>query len=151
MAPCRARPYSRKGDVVNDQTMTVGQLARSVGINVETIRYYERKKLLPKPRRREAGYRQYEKTDVQRLRFILRAKGVGFTLKEISALLALRLDPQTGCRDVQSIAQEALHHIENRLRELERFHTALIELIRLCGGKGSTSECPILELFDKNS
>jgi Hg(II)-responsive transcriptional regulator len=131
--------------------MTVGRLAKSVGVNIQTIRYYERQKLLPRPRRREAGYRQYGPSDVQRLRFILRAKAVGFTLKEISALLALRVDPQTGCRDVQSIAQEALHHIENRLRELERFQTALIELIRLCGGKGSASECPILELLEKNS
>lgn len=131
--------------------MTVGRLAKSVGVNIQTIRYYERQKLLPRPRRQAAGYRQYGPLDVQRLRFILRAKAVGFTLKEIAALLALRVDPQTGCQDVQSIAQEALHHIEDRLRELERFQTALIELIRLCSGKGPASECPILELLEKNS
>ncbi len=134
-----------------NEPMTIGRLAKSVGVHVQTIRYYERKKLLPSPRRREAGYRQYGPEDVQRLRFILRAKKVGFTLNDISVLLALRVNPRTGCEEVRTIAREALRHIEERMQELARFRSALNDLLAQCSGKGPSSDCPVLELLEKNS
>ena len=81
-------------------TFTIGELAGAVGVNVQTVRYYERRGLLPKPKRRASGYREYLATDVARLEFIRRAQALGFTLSEIEQLLALRVDPRTTPEDV---------------------------------------------------
>jgi Hg(II)-responsive transcriptional regulator len=124
--------------------LTIGQVARSAGIGVETVRFYERQGLLEEPARRESGYRQYREDVVARLRFIRRAKELGFTLKEIKALLALRLDASATRADVRKQARAKVADIEARIADLQRMRDVLQTLIRKCHGDGSTTGCPIL-------
>src|SRR5437899_6524201 len=114
------------------RTMTIGQVARRAGVGVETVRFYERKGLLAEPARKASGYRQYEEGEVARLRFIRRAKELGFTLKEIADLLALRLGPDNTCAAVRQRAQAKLADIEARILDLQRIRQALIGLTASC-------------------
>jgi MerR family mercuric resistance operon transcriptional regulator len=128
--------------------LTIGQVARRAGIGVETVRFYERQGLLAQPARRASGYRQYDEGVVARLRFVKRAKELGFTLKEIAELLALRLDPDTTCVEIRQRAQAKLADIEARIRDLQKIRQALLGLTASCTGSGPTSACPILEALD---
>lgn len=128
--------------------ITIGQLAREAGVGVEAIRFYERKGLLAKPSTTRSGYRQYPPEAVSRLRFIQRAKGLGFTLKEIDELLALNADPDCTCDDVRRQAQAKLRTIEEKIGALERMRAALARLVAECSGEGPVSACPILETLD---
>lgn len=130
------------------QTLTIGQLAERAGVGVETVRFYERKGLLEEPDRRASGYRQYDESVASRLRFIRRAKGLGFTLKEIKDLLELRLDPSTTCADVKSRADAKIADIDSRIQTLQRMKRALETLAEECRGQGKSSECPILDALD---
>ena len=125
--------------------LTIGQLAKKAQVNVETVRYYERRGLLPEPPRKESGYRQYSENDVSRLLFIKRAQTLGFTLKEILELLNLRVDPDTTCGDVKRRAEAKIGDIEEKIRALQKMKKALTKLASTCRGRGPTSECPILE------
>jgi MerR family mercuric resistance operon transcriptional regulator len=107
------------------RSITIGQLARKGRVNVETIRYYERRGLIPEPPRRESGYRQYSQDAVARIHFIKRAKELGFSLKEISELLFLRVDPYTTCGDVKKRAEVKIADIEEKIRDLQRMKEAL--------------------------
>lgn len=128
----------------------VGQLAKQVGVNVETIRYYERIKLLPKPKRRESHYRIYNETDFKRLLFIKRAKELGFTLKEIKELMELRIDSEAKCGDVKHLTEHKLQDIDNRINDLKKIRSVLVKLIKQCVNEEvSSDECPILEVIDK--
>lgn len=130
----------------------VGQIAKQVGINVETIRYYERIKLLPKPRRRESHYRVYDEIDLKRLMFIKRAKELGFTLREIKELLELRIDSEAKCRDVKLLTEHKLQDIDNKINDLKRIRSVLIKLIHRCVNEEiSTDECPILEAITQKN
>jgi MerR family copper efflux transcriptional regulator len=129
--------------------LTIGQVAKQAGVGVETVRFYEREGLLEEPARRESGYRQYEEDVVARLRFIKRAKELGFSLKEIKELLALRVDPTTTCREVKQQAQAKITDIEGKIQSLLRMKAALVKLTGSCRGQGPTSECPILEALEK--
>src|SRR5947207_4045264 len=100
--------------------LTIGQVARSAGVGVETVRFYERQGLLEEPARRESGYRQYPDDVVARLRFIKRAKELGFSLKEIKELLALRVDPDTTCAEVRSKAAAKIADIKEKIQALQR-------------------------------
>lgn len=130
------------------QTLSIGQLAKEAGVNVETIRFYERKGLIPEPPRRESGYRQYAKNEVARIKFIKRAQELGFTLKEVAELLALRVDPHTTCAEVKNQAEAKIAQIEEKLRALEKMKSALVKLAAECAGSGPSSECPILEYLE---
>ena len=130
-------------------SLTIGQLAKIAGVGVETVRFYERKGLLAEPNRRPSGYRQYGEEVVNRLRFIKRAKELGFTLNEIKELLSLRLDLTTTCADVKERAEEKIDDIEAKIRTLRRMKNALVKVTKACSGRGGTSECPILETLDK--
>ncbi len=130
-------------------SLTIGQLAKRADVGVETVRFYERKALLAEPDRRPSGYRQYDEEVVDRLRFIKRAKELGFTLNEIKELLSLRIDPSTTCADVKNRAEEKIGDIEAKLRTLQRMKKALVKVTKACSGRGGTSECPILEALDK--
>jgi len=130
-------------------TMTIGRLAKRVGVNIDTIRYYERNGLIPEAVRRASGYREYEAADVRRLRFILRAKDLGFTLAEIGELLDLRVDPTKSCADVRTVGRAKMADIESKMLDLARIQAALTELVRTCRGKGPTSDCPILDALDE--
>lgn len=129
--------------------LTIGRLARDAGVNHETVRYYERRGLLPRPTRNRAGYRQYLPETVQRLRFIKRAQGVGFTLEEIEDLLALRVQRGRGCDAVEREARGVIARVESRIAELERMRTALEKLVAACRQRRATEECPILEALEE--
>src|SRR5919204_5116878 len=117
--------------------LTIGQIARQAGVGVETVRFYERQGLLEEPARKESGYRQYTKDVVARLRFIRRAKELGFSLKEIAELLALRLDPTATCAEVRERARAKLADIEAKIADLQRMKKALVKLTGACKGRGS--------------
>jgi MerR family copper efflux transcriptional regulator len=123
-------------------TMTIGRLATEAGVNIDTIRYYERNGLIPKPVRRASGYREYEAADVRRLRFVARAKGLGFTLAEIAELLSLSADRDVG--GVKRRAEQRLEQVEHKIKELQRVRRGLRTLIEACPGHGDLEHCPIV-------
>ena len=124
--------------------LTIGRVARAAGIAIDTIRYYEREGLLPVPARRLSGYRDYTPDAVTRLRFIRRAKELGFSLPEIRELLALSVDRERGVRGVKQRAEARLAEIDRRIRELKRVQRGLRNLINACPGHGAPESCPIL-------
>lgn len=128
--------------------LTIGVIAREAGVGVETIRFYEREGLLEKPERKSSGYRQYGAETVSVLRFIRRAKELGFTLHEIKGLLELRLDASATRAEVRQRAKAKVADIENRINDLERMKQALKPLIAACNGKGQLAGCPILEALE---
>ena len=132
-------------------SLTRGSLARQVGVNPETIRFYESRKLLPAPDRNASGYRQYPPESVQRLRFIKRAQALGFTLEEIVELLRLRTDRRGSSRAVKRVAEEKLEIIDGKIRDLRRMRRSLGELVRACDGDGPRQACPILTAIGKES
>jgi len=126
------------------KNLTIGQLAKETGTHVETIRYYERRGLIAEPSRRASGYREFPPEYVERIRFIKRAQTLGFTLREISELLALA-DGNPACKDIRKFAEEKVEDIETRIRDLQKIKEVLHELIRKCLIKGKLSSCPIIE------
>lgn len=124
--------------------LTIGAVAKRVGVAIDTIRYYEREGLLPEPQRRASGYRSYGEGAVAQLHFIRRAKQLGFTLEEIRELLALSADRQRGVKAVKQRAQERLAAIEQRIVELQRVRDGLAQLVESCPGHGAPEQCPIL-------
>ncbi len=129
--------------------MTRSEVAERAGVGPETVRYYERRGLLPDPPRSAAGYRLYDESQVERLRFIGRAQKLGFTLAEISELLALRAAPETGRTDVRRCAQEKLSDVEARLRDLRRIRDALKRLVDACDEGRNAGSCPILDAMEQ--
>jgi MerR family copper efflux transcriptional regulator len=126
--------------------LLIGQLARTANVGVETIRFYERRGLLGEPTRRHSGYRMYDQDAVTRLQFIRRAKQLGFTLTEIKELLAFHGDPNATRADVKAAALAKVKDISERIRDLERMHSALEMLARKCHGDDEPAvTCPILE------
>ena len=130
--------------------LTIGELAQRAGVGVPTVRYYERKGLLPAPMRRaSSGYREYGQQDERRLRFILRAKELGFALEEIAGLLQLRVTPGTDCAAVRFRAAGKLVDVKSRIAELERLRDALANLVAACPASGPVAQCTILDALDK--
>jgi MerR family mercuric resistance operon transcriptional regulator len=129
--------------------LTIGQLAARAGVNVQTVRYYERRGLMPSPARTRTGYRQYMPEAADRLRFIRRAQDLGFSLGEIAELLALRVRHVSACATVEARAREKVALVERKISELERMKRTLEELAAACGAREPTSECPILEALEE--
>ena len=126
--------------------MKIGELAQRAGVNVQTVRYYERRGLLPEPDRRPSGYREYDADTLARLHFIKRAQELGFTLAEIRELLALRLDPHTPAAAVKARAEAKIADIDRKLHDLERIKRALVHLAGHCrGGSTPACDCPSLD------
>lgn len=123
--------------------MKIGDLARRVGIPIDTVRYYERNGLLPPPARRASGYRDYHEDDIPRLWFVLRAKKLGFTLIEIRELLDLSDEVSGNTGDIKAVASAKLEQVEERMRELGRIRDALRSMVDACRGSGPVTECPI--------
>lgn len=123
-------------------------LAERGGVNLQTIRYYEREGLLPKPPRLKSGYRMFPETAVQRVRFIKRAQELGFQLSEVRQLLSIQIDPAKECSDVQRLAKAKVEDIEARIRTLQSMRRVLSNLADACPGRGPSSECPILESME---
>ncbi len=127
---------------------SVGQLAKKANVNIETIRYYERRGLLPEPLRNKSGHRQYSIKDLRRTKFIKRTQSLGFSLNEISDLLSLKMEPGKTCADVKQRVKSKLKDIEEKMKTLQRMRAVLLELETNCPGKGPLNECPILETLD---
>lgn len=128
--------------------LTIGQLARQVDIGIETVRFYERRGLIEDPPRRSSGYRQYPSDTVDRLRFIRRAKELGFSLDEISELLGLRSHPAENREQVRAKARAKIDDIERRIADLTRMRHALSTLVEACEHGHQTEPCPILNALD---
>ena len=124
--------------------MKIGGLSKRAQVNIDTIRYYERRQLLPLPERTMSGYRDYSESDVKRLQFIVHAKELGFTLEEIIELLSLR-SGEADCSQVRRIAENKASEIASRIESLTRIQSALVELAEKCGQEGTGEECPILK------
>lgn len=124
--------------------MTIGKVAERAGVGVETVRFYERKGLIDRPRRQGSAFRHYPTEAVQRIRFIKRAQDLGFTLSEIAELLDLRLEPGCTCGDIKNRAEQKAQDIDRKVRDLRRMKRSLNELISACDGKGNVDGCPIL-------
>ena len=131
--------------------LKVGEVAKQAGVNLQTIHYYERRGLLPKPPRTGSNYRAYPEDAALRVRFIKRAQEIGFTLKEIKELLSLRAAPRTRCADVRERADAKVRNIDDKIRTLQAMRKALAKLIGECSGSGPVSQCPILEALDSGS
>jgi MerR family mercuric resistance operon transcriptional regulator len=127
---------------------TIGELARQANVHVETLRYYERRGLIPKPHRTVSNYRVYSSENLRRVKFIKQAQGLGFSLKEIKKLLALRATPRARCADVRGYATHKIEDIDAKIRSLARMHRTLEKLIAECSGDGPATQCPILESLD---
>lgn len=130
--------------------MQIGQLAKRAGIAIDTVRYYERQGLLPPPQRRDSGYRQYGEEDVLRLRFIRRAKALGFTLEEIAGLLELSARRHEDMADFKQAAEARLLALDTRIAELQRVRAGLLNLIVHCPGHGNLATCPILAALSED-
>ena len=129
-------------------TFTIGQVAKAAGVNVETIRYYQRLAILEEPEKRLGGVRRYANETVARVRFIKRAQQLGFTLDEVKALLVLGETPN--CRGARTLAAKKLEMVKSRLRDLERMRRALAALVEQCdAGRGRS--CPIIESLARSS
>jgi len=124
--------------------LTIGKLAREAGVGIDTVRFYERAGLLPKAQRTPSGYRLYEPGDADRLRFIRRAKALGFSLDEITELLQLNAGKGTRA-SVRKLAQRRLDDLNQKLAEMTAIRDALSHLIKRCSGDGPVSGCPIIE------
>lgn len=130
--------------------LKIGEVAERGGVNLQTIRYYEREKLLPEPPRLASGYRVYPDQTVRRVRFIKRAQEIGFTLVEIRELLAIRIDSSRDSAEVRALANAKITDIEEKIQTLHRMKDALVHITERCCGCGPTSECPILESLDSD-
>jgi Hg(II)-responsive transcriptional regulator len=128
--------------------LTIGQVATAAAVNIQTIRYYERRGLFPPPRRTAAGYRQYADDAVARLRFIKHAQELGFSLNEIQDLLKLRVRHGAACDAVERKTRQKLEVVHQRIRDLERMKRTLERLAAACAARRPTDDCPILEVLE---
>lgn len=129
--------------------MKIGEVAKAAGVGIDAVRFYEREGLIPEPARRPSGYRMYSPDVVLSLRFIRRAKELGFSLKEISELLSLETAAAATAADVRKLAETKLADIEERIRALQRMRRALRKATESCTGQGPTSGCSILQTLNR--
>lgn len=122
--------------------LTIGKLAERAGVNVETIRYYERTGMIEQPPRPPGGFRHYDRSVLDRIRFIKKAQTLGFTLDEIKTLLALS---GARCTEIQSIAETHLEDVQAKIRDLKQLETVLADLVGQCRAQVDKAECPIVE------
>ena len=128
--------------------MWIGEAAEQAGVNVQTLRYYERRGLLTKPPRRASGYREFPDDAVRVVRFIKRAQELGFSLDEVEDLLKLRRGSRLNRKQIRSVAERRVRQIEQKITELARMRAALRRLVHACH-EGTTLDCPIIEALDR--
>lgn len=129
--------------------LTIGQVAKAANVHVETLRYYERRGLVPKPPRNASSYRRYPEETVLRVEFVKHAQHLGFSLREIRELLSLRAAPSARCADVKRQTEAKLHEVEAKIRALQKMRRALRKRISQCDGTLPVSSCPILEAYEQ--
>ena len=126
-------------------SLRTAEVAEQAGVNVETLRFYERKGILAEPPRRASGYREYPPETVERVRFIKRAQELGFSLREVQDLLELRQTARIKAGRVRKVAEAKLEEIEHKIRDLEAMKRSLTELLCACDGQKPIASCPIIE------
>ena len=131
--------------------MRIGEVADRAGVNVQTLRFYERRGLLPSPARRPSGYREYSPETVALVRFIKRAQHLGFSLDDISELLELRQNPRRNGLAVRKVALRRAADIAERIRRLTAMQKALDQLVHACVCAGASRACPIIEALDEDA
>lgn len=129
--------------------LSIGAVAKAADVHVETLRYYERRGLIPKPPRSASFHRRYPDDTVPRVRFVKYAQNLGFSLREIGELLSLRVTPRARCADVKHRAESRLRETEEKIQALRSMRRALRKLLSQCDGKLPVSACPILESLDR--
>lgn len=130
------------------KSLTIGRLAKQAEVNLETVRFYERRGLLPRPPRSASGYRLFPAETARRLKFIRRAQELGFSLAEITELLSLRVSHRTTSATIRARAEAKIADIEAKMRSLESMKKTLRKLTKVCDGCAPLAECPILESLD---
>lgn len=125
--------------------MRIGEVATRAGVHIETLRYYERRGLLPAPAREASGYRRYPDDSVQIVRFIKRAQQLGFTLDDIEELLRLAVGGPASCREVRALARAKIADMEQRIETLEAMRRSLVALVDTCHRRAVDRECPLIE------
>lgn len=133
------------------KSLTIGHLAKQAGVNLETVRYYERRGLLPRPPRSASGYRLFPPEAARRLKFIRRAQELGFSLTEIRELLSLRVSRTTTSADIRARTEAKIADIQAKIKSLESMKKTLQKLTRVCDGCVPVAECPILESLDREN
>jgi Hg(II)-responsive transcriptional regulator len=133
---------------MEQNTFTIGELAKQAKLNTQTIRYYERRRLLLPSERSASGYRFYTSAELKRILFIKNAQDLGFTLKEIQELLSLRTKSSLSCGSVQKKAEKKLEDIRDKMRALNKMERVLVELVSDCKSKNLSSSCPILDKME---
>ena len=130
-------------------TYKIGEIATTLGLSADTLRYYEKIKLLPKVSRNASGIREYDDKDISRLKFIQRAQKMNFSLAEISDLLKMRENPQKVRDDVQQLTADKLLEVDQHLQSLTTLRVELQLLLNLC--RGTKEGCPIIEGLDETT
>ncbi|HEB02276.1 MAG TPA: MerR family transcriptional regulator [Nitrospirae bacterium] len=130
------------------KNMTIGKVAGSAGVSIDTVRYYERQGLIPAPPRKESGYRLYTDETIKRILFIKNAQELGFSLKEISELLALRVESRRSCSEVMGLTRQKIDEVSRKIESLESIKAVLEKLKARCRARELTSPCPILESLE---
>lgn len=126
--------------------LTIGKLAKACEVNIDTVRYYDRKELLVPLERTGSGYRVYSSDSIKRLRFIRKAQSLGFTLEEIKEMLDMHQMPGVDCADIKARAEQKITQIQKRIKDLQTMETGLKKLASHCGGKGTRlKDCSIIE------
>src|SRR5438132_6035475 len=121
---------------MNTKSFTIGRLANEAGINLETVRYYERRGLLPKPPRSASGYRLFPAGAARRLKFVQRAQELGFSLREVQELLSLRVSPAKTAAEVRQRAESKISDIQSKIKSLQSMEKTLRKLTKACVGCG---------------
>ncbi len=139
--------YGVKGKAMAAE-LSIGKLAEAAGVNIETIRYYQRRGLLDEPAKPPGGQRRYAAEQVQRLRFIKRAQALGFTLAEVRGLLTL--DEACACAETRAAAARKLALIKQKMADLAAMRRALDELVQQCDAGGGGAACPIIDALSRD-
>jgi len=138
----------KKPGHLQDMSLTIGQLAKKAAVNVETIRYYERRGLIVRPVKPASGYRQYSNDVLHRLLFIRRAQTLGFKLDEVENLLFLSVGH---CVEIQSLAEQKLDQVHDKIKDLQKLEAALSDLVRQCNASVDKAHCPIVDTLLKEN
>lgn len=132
----------------NEAHYKIGKAAELAGVHIETIRYYERRNLIPKPDRMDSGYRLFSRRHVNQIRFIKRAQKLGFTLSEIEDLLNLKMEEDTTCSEIKQEAEKKYRNVMSKIEDLQRIKETLADLMDSCAGDGPKGECTILDALE---
>lgn len=131
-----------------DTQWTIGRVAKQAGVNIQTVRFYERRGLVSPDGHRDSGYRLYEPEAAQKIRFIKNAQELGFSLKEVTGLLRLRVSRRIQCASVKKKAEAKLQYVQEKIDGLQALERVLRGLIGTCQSRGTTNSCPILKSLE---